>query len=204
MKINVSAGGRSLPPQEQKLEALGTIIAPDGLTVMSLTTVDPRSKILARLRSNSASVQVNYTDVFILKPDGTEIPAKVLLKDADLDLAFLLPLESNGSSFPVFCKPSGKAKQVKVLDDVVSMGKLGKNLYRQSILRKGCVNATITKPRKYFVIENSTPGIPVFDRTGSWLGVSVYKMERGQPSSLVTLPTSDILEIAEQVRSRMR
>lgn len=204
MKIDVSAGGRSLPPQEQKLEALGTIIAPDGLTVMSLTTVDPKSKILARLRTNSASVQVNYTDVFILKPDGTEIPAKVLLKDADLDLAFLLPLESNGSSFPVFCKPSGKAKQVKVLDDVVSMGKLGKNLYRQSILRKGCVNATITKPRKYFVIENSTPGIPVFDRTGSWLGVSVYKMERGQPSSLVTLPTSDILEIAEQVRSRMR
>ena len=204
MKIDVSAGGRSLPPQEQKLEALGTIIAPDGLTVMSLTTIDPKSKILARLRTNSASVQVNYTDVFILKPDGTEIPAKVLLKDADLDLAFLLPLESNGSSFPVFCKPSGKAKQVKVLDDVVSMGKLGKNLYRQSILRKGCVNATITKPRKYFVIENSTPGIPVFDRTGSWLGVSVYKMERGQPSSLVTLPTSDILEIAEQVRSRMR
>ena len=69
---------------------------------MSLTTVDPKSKILARLRTNSASVQVNYTDVFILKPDGTEIPAKVLLKDADLDLAFLLPLQSNGSSFQFF------------------------------------------------------------------------------------------------------
>ena len=65
MKIDVSAGGQSLPPQEQKLEALGTIVASDGLTVMSLTTVDPKSKILARLRTNSASVQVNYTDVFI-------------------------------------------------------------------------------------------------------------------------------------------
>ena len=204
MKIDVSAGGRSLPPQEQKLEALGTIIAPDGLTVMSLTTVDPKSKILARLRTNSASVQVNYTDVFILKPDGTEIPAKVLLKDADLDLAFLLPLESNGSSFPVFCKPNGKVTNLEVLDDVVSMSKLGKNLYRQSILRKGYVNATIIKPRTYFVIENSSPGTPVFNQTGNWLGVSVYKMERGQPSSLVTLPASDILEIADQVRSRVK
>ena len=63
------------------------------------------------------------------------------------------------------------------------MSKLGKNLYRQSILRKGYVNATIIKPRTYFVIENSSPGTPVFNQTGNWLGVSVYKMERGQPSS---------------------
>ena len=81
---------------------------------------------------------------------------------------------------------------------------MGKNLYRQSILRKGYVNATIIKPRTYFIIENSSPGTPVFNQTGNWLGVSVYKMERGQPSSLVTLPASDILEIADQVRSRVK
>ena len=55
-----SAGGRSMPPQEQKLEAIGTIIAEDGLTVLSLTTVDPKAKILSRLRTGTASVQVNY------------------------------------------------------------------------------------------------------------------------------------------------
>jgi hypothetical protein len=84
------------------------------------------------------------------------------------------------------------------------MSKLGKNLYRQSTLRKGWVNALISKPRKYLVIENSSPGNPVFDREGDWLGVAVYKMERGQPSSLVTLPAEDILEIAQQVRSRIQ
>ena len=56
-----------------------------------ISTVDPQSKILSRLRSGSASVQVSYTEVLILNPDGTEIPAKILLKDADLDLAFVLP-----------------------------------------------------------------------------------------------------------------
>ena len=204
MKIDVSAGGRSLPSQEQKLEALGTVIAKDGLTVLSLTSIDPKSKIMSRLRTSSASVQVNYTEVLILKPDGTEIPAKVLLKDEDLDLAFVLPLDSKSSSFPVFCSISDKSNTLDVLDEVVTMSKLGKNLYRQSTLRKGWVNALISKPRKYLVIENSSPGNPVFDREGDWLGVAVYKMERGQPSSLVTLPAEDILEISQQVRSRIQ
>ena len=50
VKLEISAGGRSLPPQEQKLEALGTIIAEDGLTVLSLNKVDPTANILSRLR----------------------------------------------------------------------------------------------------------------------------------------------------------
>ena len=46
-KVEISAGGRSMPPQEQKLEALGTIIAKDGLTVLSLNRVDPTANILS-------------------------------------------------------------------------------------------------------------------------------------------------------------
>lgn len=204
MKVEISANGRSMPPQEQKLEALGTIIADDGLTVLSLSTVDPRSKILSRLRLGSASVQVSYTEVLILNPDGTEIPAKILLKDADLDLAFVLPIEKKSNMFPIFCNRSNAPVDLKVLDEVVSMGKLGKNLYRQSMLIKGWVNAIILKPRKYMVIEKTKPGTPVFDKNANWLGVVVYKMERGLPSAVVTLPTKDILEIADQVRARTK
>ena len=204
MRVEVSANGRSMPPQEQKVEALGTVIAEDGLTVLSLSTVDPRSKIFSRLRSSTASIQVNYTEVFILKPDGTEIPAKMLLKDADLDLAFVLPIgtSKNSINFPTFCELSSSPRQLKVLDEVVSIGKLGKNLYRQSTLRKGWVNALIEKPRKYIVIENISPGTPVFDKKGVWVGVAVYKMERERPTALITLPSEDILEIASQVRTR--
>ena len=50
VKLEISAGGRSLPPQEQKLEALGTVIAKDGLTVLSLNKVDPTANILSRIR----------------------------------------------------------------------------------------------------------------------------------------------------------
>ena len=62
----------------------------------------------------------------------------------------------------------------------------------------------IEKPRKYFVIENTSPGTPVFDQNGKWLGVVVYKMVGGRPSEIVTLPASDVLEIAEQVRARIQ
>ena len=98
VRIELSAGGRSVPPQEQKLEALGTIIAEDGLTVLSLNKVDPTASILSRLRSPGASVNVNYTEVMLLMQDGTEVPAKLLLKDVDLDLAFVLPIKERKES----------------------------------------------------------------------------------------------------------
>ena len=99
VRVELSAGGRSMPPQEQKLEALGTIIADDGLTVLSLNKVDPTANILSRIRSPGASVNVNYTEVMILMQDGTEVPAKLLLKDSDLDLAFVLPIEERKNEF---------------------------------------------------------------------------------------------------------
>lgn len=209
MRVEISAGGRSMPPQEQKLEAIGTIIANDGLTVLSLSTVDPRAKILSRLRTGSASVQVNYTEVLLLMPDGSEVPAQILLKDNDLDLAYVLPTANEGNkgnfkaaTFPFVSHKKGAFAPPKVLDAVVSMSKLNRNLYRQSTLRRGWVNAVIEKPRQYYVIENTNPGTPVFDKSGKWLGVVVYKIEQGQPSAIVTLPAKDILEIAEQVRTR--
>jgi S1-C subfamily serine protease len=196
-----------MPPQEQKLEALGTIIAEDGLTVLSLNKVDPTANILSRIRSPGASVNVNYTEVMILMQDGTEVPAKLLLKDSDLDLAFVLPIEERKNEFKdvVFSRVPKQASENDlpvILDEVVSIGKLRKTLYRQSTLRRGWVNAVIEKPRTYFVIENTSPGTPVFNSMGNWLGVVVYKMVSGRPSEIVTLPATDILEIAEQVRTR--
>lgn len=99
VKLEISAGGRSLPPQEQKLEALGTIIAKDGLTVLSLNKVDPTANILSRLRSPGASVNVNYTEVMLLMQDGTEVPAKLILKDIDLDLAYVLPIKERKEEY---------------------------------------------------------------------------------------------------------
>ena len=75
------------PHPKEKLEALGTVLGEDGLMVLSLNEIDPSDTILSRMRT-PGDVNVNYTEVLILLPDGTEIPANFLLKDEDLGFGF--------------------------------------------------------------------------------------------------------------------
>ncbi|MEK9772419.1 MAG: trypsin-like peptidase domain-containing protein [Opitutae bacterium] len=206
VRIEVSAGGRSFPPSEKKLEALGTVLAEDGLVVLSLNKVDPTDIILSRMRT-PGDINVNYTEVLILRPDGTEIEADFLLKDADLDLAFIRPHKkdtssSNSLSFQSVHFDSANPPKIQALDEVVSLGKLGRNLYRKSTLQRGWVNAVIEKPRDYYVVENVTPGTPVFNHSGQWIGITAFRKEGGKPSGVITVPAKDVMEIAEQVRER--
>ena len=206
VRIEVSAGGRSFPPSERKLEALGTVLAQDGLIVLSLNQVDPTDTILSRMRT-PGDINVNYTEVLILRPDGSEIEADFLLKDADLDLAFIRPQtkdsdSDNSLSFQNVQFDPANIPTIQALDEVVSLGKLGRNLYRKSILQRGWVNAVIDKPRDYFVVENVTPGTPVFDKSGIWIGITAFRKESGKPSGVITVPAKDVMEIAEQVRER--
>ena len=206
VRIEVSAGGRSFPPSERKLEALGTVLAKDGLTVLSLNEVDPSDSILSRMRS-PGDINVNYTEVLILRPDGSEIEADFLLKDEDLDLAFIKPINAgqsldNPNLFKNVFYQESETPEIQVLDEVVSLGKLGRNLYRKSTLQRGWVNAVITKPRDYYVVENVTPGTPVFDSQGKWVGITAFRKEGGKPSGVITVPAKDVMEIAEQVRQR--
>ncbi len=205
VRIEISAGGRSFPPSERKLEALGTVLGEDGLMVLSLNEIDPSDTILSRMRT-PGDVNVNYTEVLILLPDGTEIPANFLLKDEDLDLAFIRPIQdvpdSSKTNFKKVPYPPQGDSSIQVLDEVVSLGRLGSNLYRKSTLQRGWVNAVIDKPRDYFVIENVTPGTPVFDRSGQWIGITAFRKEAGKPSGVITVPAKDVMEIAQQVRQR--
>jgi hypothetical protein len=206
VRIDVSAGGRSFPPSERKLEALGTVLAEDGLTVLSLNEVDPTDSILSRMRS-PGDINVNYTEVLILRPDGSEIEADFLLKDEDLDLAFIKPSNAgqtldNPNLFKKVFYQESETSEIQALDEVVSLGKLGRNLYRKSTLQRGWVNAVITKPRDYYVVENVTPGTPVFDSQGKWVGITAFRKEGGKPSGVITVPAKDVMEIAEQVRQR--
>ena len=83
-------------PAGTKAEALGTIIAEDGLTVLSLSRVDPTATLLSRIRTPGGSVNVNYTEVLLLMQDGTEVPAKLLLKDTDSGLGLRFANQGKG------------------------------------------------------------------------------------------------------------
>ena len=84
-----------------------------------------------------ADINVNYTEVLILRPDGSEIEADFVLKDEDLDLAFIRPqLEQLSKNTPISFQHidynSESIPTLKTLDEVVSLGRLGRNLLPQT------------------------------------------------------------------------
>src|SRR5271168_1905575 len=77
---------------ETKQDLTGTVVDSSGLTVLALSACDP-AEIYQRMMGDDSSrkVETEVTDLKILLDDGTEVPAEIVLRDKDLDLAFIRP-----------------------------------------------------------------------------------------------------------------
>ena len=77
---------------------------PSGLTVVSLFTTDPTSpsrKMMGMdLEEMGFKIETEIKRADILAADGNEIPAEVVLRDKDLDLAFLRPKQKPEKPLP--------------------------------------------------------------------------------------------------------
>src|SRR5208337_285084 len=76
---------------EQKLQCLVAVIDPSGLAVTSLTGLPQQTTRKLRYGSQTIEVECQVEEVKYRLNDGTELPARLVLKDEDLDLAFLAP-----------------------------------------------------------------------------------------------------------------
>jgi len=72
--------------------------AATGLTVISLGEIDPRSAAGLAAQPNLRMEEPDFKEVKLRLADGTEIPARIVMKDADLDLAFVAPLPESATS----------------------------------------------------------------------------------------------------------
>src|SRR5262245_18221211 len=81
-------------------------------------------------------------------PDGTEVLARLVCNDKDLDLAFLVPDLKSGEKSPKFTpldlKPGSDAKE---LEEVVLVTRLAKRLSYTSAVSVGQIIVVVTKPR---------------------------------------------------------
>ena len=223
IKQSMSMGGRD-SKSESKIETTGTIIDPSGLTVVSLTTTDPGNAMkeaYARAmtaRGGDAS-QLKFdsevSDVKIVLADGTEIAADVVLRDKDLDLAYLRPSDKPAKPLPfVDLARDGKPQ---VLDEVVVVNRLNKAANRVPAVSIGRIEAIVEKPRTFYVLGEATwgysLGAPVFSLDGKLIGIIFLRSAKAQVdqtsgfmfSSLsqygmmpIVLPSSDIVDGAKQ------
>src|SRR5690606_22163750 len=93
--MKAKMGDREAPPREQRIEINGTVISPSGLTVTTLGGADPQVQFdaMRAVQGGRAPelVGTEFKEVKLRFADGKEVPARFVLKDADLDLAFMAP-----------------------------------------------------------------------------------------------------------------
>jgi len=216
-KTQMSMEGRAGSNDELKQEVRGTIIDPSGLTVVSLFESSPEDAMssMGLGGDDSFKMTAETKDVKILLATGQELPAKVVMRDKDLDLAFIRPIQKPANPLP--CVDLAAGAKLSVLDPVVILGRLGKVGGRVSSVRFDRIIAVIEKPRTLYVPCSDTSqgalGTPVFAMDGKIAGlllVRVAPFDRqtygggfgssvGQGWLPVTLPAEDILETAKQV-----
>jgi hypothetical protein len=202
--LKVKVGDREQPPREQRIEVNGTVISADGLTVTSLAEVDPQTAFDAmRARGGGRApelVGAEFKEVKLRLADGKEVPARFVLKDADLDLAFMAPdvtADAEKPNFPSHVKLD-EATEGAVLGSYFFVARAPKVLQRVPLVRASEIMGVVEKPRRFYLMTDQRLGTPMFDAKGSILGITLQNFASGLQTGLVVLPSADIAEIAKQ------
>ena len=208
--LKVSAPGASRA-NEAKQELTGTVLDPSGLTVLALSACDP-SEMYHRMLGSDASrgrVETEISDMKILLDDGTEMPAEIVLRDKDLDLAFIRPKAKPAT--PMASVDMSKTSPAQVLDQVVTLNRLNSAAGRAYSASAERISAVVQKPRTFYIpdsnMTSTTLGSPAFAMDGKLVGVVVMRAvnskggaTRNYRDSLTTiiLPADDITKAAAQ------
>jgi hypothetical protein len=204
LKMSYSASGRNSTPNESKLDVTGTVVDPSGLTVLALSSCDPAE--MYQLMRPDYKVETEVSDAKMLLDDGTEIPAQIVLRDKDLDLAFIRPKAKPAS--PMAAVDLSKSAPAQILDQVVTLNRLNKAAGRAYAASVERISAVLQKPRTFYIpdttMSTTTLGSPAFTLNGNMLGVFVMRMvsstggTRGDNLTTIILPAEDILKAAKQ------
>jgi S1-C subfamily serine protease len=219
LKTRMSMGGREMQASDDPVDTVGTVIDPSGLTVLSLGSLNPgamMSKLMGSMGGGggqpSVEITTEPTDVKIRLSNGRELPAKIVLRDEDLDLAFLRPTTKPAT--PLVAIDLTDAAKPALLDQVLVLSRLGRVGGWTAGAALYDVGAIIEKPRTFYVLAGASSGMgtPAFLTNGRIVGLlTLRQIEPGRAGMAsmmggsesmgmlgVILPAADVLEIAKQ------
>jgi len=197
------------------------VIDPSGLTLASAASIDP-SGALRKMAGGQASrmkVEAEVKETTLLLEDGTEVEADVVLKDTELDLAFLKPREAGRRFSAIRLRP--RSGTVPLLTPIFVVARLGKLTSRALAIATGEIRAWVRGPAPYYVTDGETAsftGSVAYTADGVPLGVFVNRFSAspdargggffdgafGRSSSEAVLtvlrPVDKVLELAVQAR----
>jgi len=219
LRVEVPGSGGSRA-QEYPLETFGTVVAPDGLTAVSASALDPLGgvgpiDVNVGGQSQSVRARSSTSQIKIRRADGVEVPARQVLKDEDLDIAFLMPEPEKGRRPPSFdvAVVFADAVEARPLDEIIGVGRMGKLFNWALAVGLSRVIARIDKPRTMYLFSagfTGGVGTPIFTADGRPLGLVVLRRQPGSGGSgrspalnqaAVILPAVDIADLVEQAKA---
>ncbi len=186
VKYRMVIEGREQSGPESTMEAGGTLVSPDGLTIVSdFTTQSPATLFRG---AGGPHIESDVRDVKLVLQDGRELPARFVLRDGDLDVAFVAPTEPCGP-LPVVRFEKGPVPAP--LDDLIMVSLLGKTLGREVAVSTARVRAVVKKPRTFVVptagVDVSNLGSPAFDEKGRPVGLVLLRRTPASAEEMVSL-----------------
>jgi hypothetical protein len=176
--------GGSNSENEAQIETSGTVIDQDGLTIVPLSAVDP-SQMLKRFMSNEMGNQMNMNsrvkDIKLIVNKKIEIPATVVLRDDDLNIAYLRPIKKQATPFKAI--DLDQTAEPRLLDRVCVLARMGRVGDREISVMTGEIQAIVNKPRKFYVpsseLASGGLGVPIFDQNGKFIGIVLVRAAPG-------------------------
>jgi hypothetical protein len=163
--------------QEGDFESVGTVLDGNGLTAVSCMKVDPIFAIgeIIKHQSGTASIQGVVSKLRIQLADGTDIPAKIVYRDADIDLALLMP--DTAKPLPPFMHVIIKDRaELDVLEPLISIVRLPPIYQRRAAVGRCTVAAKLAGPQAYCVVAGDSgtqAGAPFFRNDGTLAGIAL-------------------------------
>jgi hypothetical protein len=225
LKTRVSVGGREMQSSEDTVESVATVIDPSGLAVMSLSALNPGGMMNRIMGEGGGAQEERFrmtsepTDVKYRLTDGRELAAKVVLRDEDLDLAFVRPTEKPAKPFAALAlEDEGRPTPLEPVVVVYRLGRVGGWGPAASMQY---IQAIIERPRTMYVGGSDSGfggniGTPAFLLNGKLAGFLVLRsISAGRPGMFsmmggseglgllpVILPASDVREVAKQATEK--
>ncbi len=212
--LKIEIPGEESRSQEQTVETYGTVVATNGLTVLSALSLNPLAGVSAMEmniggRASSVTPRSSVSQIRVRMHDGAEVPMRQVLRDEDLDLAFLAPDPAGGRPAPAFptTVPFDRPASAKAMDEVLGLGRAGKLFNWAPAVGVSRIIARVEKPRIVYLFSAGFVGgvgTPVFTADGVPLGVVAMRRQPGggrgtlMQQAAVIVPAEDVADLIRQ------
>jgi hypothetical protein len=206
VKTTVTYEGEQSPPQEDRVEANGVVIDPSGLVVTALSEISPDETAADYMgeEADKYKVSTDISDVKILV-GAQEIPATVVLRDKELDLAFIRPAAKPAK--PMTAVDPAKGSKPALLDEILGLSRQGMVASRALAASFDRIETVVEKPRFFSIPDQGLDmGASVFTLDGGFAGLVVLRQLPAAAgnndwytnSAQIILPASEIAQAAKQ------